>query len=334
MLKRGCSVLRNKKEAPDFGDPEAMRTFNEFYGMFIRHLEYRIEEIIRNKVKYYRDRFKIAPSPLLSSVMDNCIENGKDLSADGAQYNMYSLFVSELSHCVDSMAAIKKLVYEEKSLNMGELIEALRTNFRGNERLRQRLLKRIPKFGNDDPDIDALAKTILTDIDSARTRVCDRIGRGNLIVGLGVATFETYMSIGYNIGASADGRLERQSVASNLSPSMGMDLGGPTAAIKSTTKPNLIPYYHGCPVDLQINSNEVSGPEGIRRMVGIIKSFLELNGVILTLTTVRRNDMVRAQKEPGKYHNLRVRMGGLSAYFVALSKEHQDVLIGKIKHDI
>ena len=113
-----------------------------------------------------------------------------------------------------------------------------------------------------------------------------------------------------------------------------MDKNGPTAVIKSITKPDLIKYFNGCPLDMQINANEAGGEEGVKRIVALIQSFMELGGVILTLTGVNEKDMIAAQKDPKKYANLRVRMGGLSAYFVALPKEHQDTLIRKIKHSV
>lgn len=334
MLFRGHSLLRGVKEAPDLGDPCAILTFEEFYGMFLRHVELRIEEIIQNKLKYYKDRYKIAPSPLLSSVMDDCVERGLDLTVDGARYNMYALMVSEFSNFVDSLAVIKKLVFEERSLSMGALIEALRCDFQGYETLREKVINRVPKFGNDEPYADELAGRVLRDIEQASRRVQERIGHGNLVIGLGIATFETYMSIGYNIGASANGRLARESVASNFSPTLGMDLAGPTAAVKSVCAPDLLPYYHGCPLDLQINANEIEGQAGLARMAGLIRSFIDLGGVILTLTTVHAEEMEDAQRHPERHRNLRVRMGGLSAYFVALSREHQDVLIHKVKHSL
>ena len=151
-------------------------------------------------------------------------------------------------------------------------------------------------------------------------------------IALGVATFECYVRFGHKIGASADGRLMSESIASNFSPSIGMDKNGLTAAIESATKADLLKYYIGSPIDLQINKPDFSGREGLSRLEGVIRSFMDLEGNILTITPTSVEDMLAAQKNPEKYKNLRVRMGGLSAYFVALSKNHQDIMIERTKH--
>ncbi len=104
--------------------------------------------------------------------------------------------------------------------------------------------------------------------------------------------------------------------------------------IKAMTKPDLIKYVTGSPLDLQFNANEVAGDEGIARMSGMIKSFFDLGGNILTLTGVSREAMLDAQKKPENYPNLRVRLGGYSAYFTQLSKETQDAMIIRTKHSV
>ena len=200
--------------------------------------------------------------------------------------------------------------------------------------MRQRVLKSVPKFGNDDDYVDTLAAMVMKDIAARVDKVSREMEHAPFTLGMGVATFETYMTIGYNLGASPDGRLAQEPVSSNFSPTIGMDLKGPTAAIKSVTLPDLAPYFIGCPLDMQINANEAVGEEGIRRIIGLVKSFFELGGLILTMTGVNEEDLRKAQVEPAKYQSLRVRMGGLSAYFIALSKEHQEVRINRVKYNI
>lgn len=334
LINRGKSLVRGGKEAPDCGDPSAFKTYEEFYGAFLSLIKTRVWEILKTKLKYRHIRYDIAPSPLLSTIVDDCIQTGLDLSRGGARYNIYPLMVCELANFVDSMAVIKKLVYEEKSLKMEELVHVLETNFAENEELRQQLINRVPKFGNDDPYVDAIAAKLLADVKTIVDEVKNEIDMEDVYVGLGIATFETYMTIGHNIGASADGRMKSEPVSSNYSPSIGVDLNGPTAVIKSITVPDLIPYFVGCPLDMHVNSNEVQGEEGLRRLEGLIESFMELGGVILTVTGTNADVMLKAQTEPMKYKSLRVRMGGLSAYFISLSKEHQDLMIKKVKHGL
>lgn len=332
MYTSGWSLVRNKKEEDDYGDVLSYHTYDSFYQAFLGHIERRVEFIIANKMKYYRDRYKIAPSPLADALTYNCIEKGKDINLDGAYYNVFSVMLTGFSHAVDSLVAIKKLVYEEKSVTLEELVDAIKVNFQGHERLRYLLLNKAPKFGNDDSYADSVAVKLLKDVENITMRVSKTADTSVFRIALGVATFECYARFGHKIGASADGRLMSESIASNFSPSIGMDKNGLTAAIKSATKADLLKYYIGSPIDLQINKPDFSGREGLSRLEGVIRSFMDLEGNILTITPTSVEDMLAAQKNPEKYKNLRVRMGGLSAYFVALSKNHQDIMIERTKH--
>jgi pyruvate-formate lyase len=334
VLNRGYSLVRKRKEGLDTGEPSNFKNFEELYQAYLKHLEDRIERILNNKLNYWTNRYKIAPSPLLSSMMDNCVEKGLDQSNGGARYNLYCLVITGLANFIDSLTAIKKIVYEEKKISMSELVNAIKDNFKDQENLRQMLLNYVPKFGNDDQYVDDVASRFLNDVDIMLSRKSVEKDVDPLILSLAVGTFENYARFGHYLGASADGRLYQETVGSNYSPAIGMDKKGPTAAIKSITHPYLLPYYTGCPLDIQINSNEVEGNEGINRMSGLIKSFIELGGVMLTITGVSEEMLREAQKKPEKYKGLRVRLGGLSAYFIALSKAQQEIIIRRTKHGV
>jgi formate C-acetyltransferase len=144
---------------------------------------------------------------------------------------------------------------------------------------------------------------------------------------VGIGTFENYAVLGRGIAASADGRTAGDQLAPNYSPNPGVDVKGPTAVIKSITKPILLKYYSGCPLDLSINSNEFEGEAGVDRLNGLIKSFCDLGGQILTVTSTNVEDLKDAKNNPEAHKDLRVRMGGLSAYFIAMSPVQQDNII-------
>ncbi|MCL4441179.1 MAG: pyruvate formate lyase family protein, partial [Firmicutes bacterium] len=137
VFNRGISLLRGTKEGLDTGDPTEFADFEEFYQAFKTQLDARLNHLIDNKLKYYAELYKIAPDPLISSMLDGPIEKGLDLSEGGASYIIHSPIITGLANCVDSLAAVKKLVYEEKAVTMAELIEALKANFEGREPLRQ-----------------------------------------------------------------------------------------------------------------------------------------------------------------------------------------------------
>ena len=334
QLNEGVSLVRGKKEFVSIGSPAEWETFEDFYQAYIKLMELKTQRILEEKIQFYKDRYAIAPSPLLSTIMDDCIERGQDVSLKGAKYNIYSLIIASFSHFIDSIAAIKKMVYEEKKVSLDTLINALRKNYEGYEDLRQMMINQVPKFGNDNPYTDEIATRFMKDFEESAFKVSEKIDMDDFHLGLGIGTFEVYMTFGWNIGASPDGRLMHESVASNYSPSIGLDVNGPTAAIRSITAPDLVPYCVGCPLDIQMNSNEVIGESGLKRLIGLIKSFMDLGGLMLTITGVKPEDLIDAQINPMKHKSLRVRMGGLSAYFIALSKEHQDIMIQKVKHGV
>lgn len=335
-LNNGCSLVRGTKEARDVGDPAQFKTFEEFYQAFFGLITEYVDHAVITKLKYYADRYKIAPSVLFSTILDDCIETGLDLSNGGAHYKFYTMFLTGFANTIDSLAAIKKFVYDEKKITMPELVKALRTNFEGQEPLRLMLRNRAPKYGNDIEYVDEISQRFLDDFDKmvhARGEKRDVRDNGYLL-SVGMGTFEHYAKFGRECGASADGRLSQDTVSSNASPAIGLDISGPTAAIKSITANNILPYYSGGPLDIQINSNEVTGEQGIQRLSSLIASFMELGGAMLTITGVSPELLEDAQKHPEKHKGLRVRMGGLSAYFIAMPKAQQDIIIRRTKHHV
>ena len=300
---------------------------------FLYLLEDTATKEIRNRLKTIAHRAKIAPSPLLSAFMDDCEARGEEYSVGGARYNMFGTYLTGFANCVDSLAVIKKMVYEEKRYTLADIAQLTRENFAGQEAVRQYFVNRIPKFGNDDPYVDDIAARLLGDFSSIidRLRVTEAPG---LILGEGVATFEFFAKWGHDVGASPDGRFSQDPVASNFSPVHGADLLGPTATIRSITAGDLLPYMMGAPLDIEVNPNEVRGDAGLDRMVALIKGFKACGGLILTITGANREQLLAAQKEPEKYRNLRVRLGGLSAYFVTLSKEMQNSIIKRTEHSL
>lgn len=330
-LNRGMSLVRKRKEAPDYGDPCSFKTYEELYEAFRKQMDYRCEKMVENRIRFYGASASIAPDPLNSAIIDGCIESGKDLTAGGAKYTIFSPLITGFSYCVDALAAIKKLVYEEKKVSMETLIEAMKNDFEGQEPLRQMLMNRAPKFGNDDEYADSIARQIIHD---AEVKI-DELAAEHIDVymPMGIGTFESYSKFGHSVGASASGRHAQEPVASNYSPSFGADKNGPTAAIKSIMAADISKYVSGCPLDMQVNSNETAGPTGLKRLCGLIRTFLDLGGIMLTITGVNTEMLRDAQENPDRYKSLRVRMGGLSAYFVALPKEMQETLISKTKYN-
>ena len=329
-LFRGRSLLRDRMEGIDTGDPCKFGTYEEFYAAFLEQLRHTIQNFVRTRNQFFDKSCCIAPDPLMSVFMDDCIEKGLDITNDGARYVIYAPCLAGLANCIDSLASVKKMVYEDKVFTMEEMLEALRTDFEGKEAMRQQLINWVPKFGNDDDYVDNIAVQLMKDAANITATLQEECPRLKLPMSIG--TFERYASIGWVVAATPDGRHARETVGANYSPAVGRDKSGPTAVLQSISKPDLSPYINGCPVDIQMNANEVSGEQGLMRMEALIRSFMDLGGLIFTITSVSEEELRDAKIHPENHKSLRVRIGGYSGYFVALPPMHQDVMIERIRH--
>jgi pyruvate-formate lyase len=328
-LNRGKSLLNGNPIGPDSGPLSAFQSFEQLYAAFKEQVRNRIDLALENKLQYYDEVHKIAPVPFLSALVEDCLEKGKDMTQRGARYRLYSPLLTGFSHCVDSLAVIKKVVFEEKRVSLEELADALRNDWKGQERLRQYCLNKVPKYGNDDDYADSIGVDFLQ-------FYCDYFDEWNrkidlMILAPGIGTFENYPRLGYVCGASADGRKAQAPLASNYSPSFGVDRNGPTAVMRSATKFDLSRLNDGCPVDLRMSFSDSNG-QGAVVLKDYIKSFLRLGGNILTISKVSTETLKAAQREPEKYASLRVRLGGLTAYFVQLCETQQNEFIRRTEH--
>ncbi|MCI8485430.1 MAG: pyruvate-formate lyase [Lachnospiraceae bacterium] len=326
VFNRGVSMLDpTKKEGIDTGDINDFRSFEDFYAAYERQTAHLIDKLIRKRLGNFQLSSIIAPDPLASAITDDCLEKGKDITQDGCRYIQHALLMTGLTNAADSMAVIKKLVFEEQSATLSQLKSAMEHNWQGYELLRQKALNRVPKLGNDDDYVDDLAIRMMQSFEKQVQTYRDK--HPKIKFPCGVGTFENYAVLGRDIAASADGRLAREALAPNYSPTPGMDTHGPTAVIRSMTKPDLLKYYCGCPLDISILAGEFEGEAGIERLKALIESYCEMGGQILTITSMKVEDLKDARIHPEKHQSIRVRMGGLSAYFVAMAPEQQDNII-------
>lgn len=325
VLNRGISQHNKEKEGLDTGALENFKTFEDFYNAYLQQSNYYIDHQCDTRLENYGLSYMIAPDPLMSSITDDCVAKGSDISQDGARYVFHQLLVTGFSAAVDSLMVIKKLIYEDKRFTLTELRDILNNNWAGYEDLQAEIINKIPKYGNDIDEVDNIAIKVLDDFADYVSRRNEKDGRIFFVSGIG--TFENYAALGRDIGATPDGRIKGDALAPNFSPTPGVDINGPTATIKSATKSDLLRYYSGTPLDLAINSRDVEGEAGIRRLASLIKSFCKLKGQILTITSTNVADLMDAKINPEKHKSLRVRMGGLSAYFISMSPVQQDNII-------
>jgi pyruvate-formate lyase len=268
------------------------------------------------------ERNQIAPVPLLSALIEGTIANRRDLTAGGAKHRTFGLLAESAAHAIDSLTAIKTVIFDDQQATMAELCDALDTDYEGWETLRAKLSS-APKYGNDDGSADTVGRAVIQAFtDLAARHAADH--KSSVLFPCGVGTFSWYIGIGEGLGASPDGRHTGEPVSSNFSPALGRDKDGIPSAILSCAKMEHRNLPAGAPLDLRLPRRLVREQAGTQRMAGLVRGFVDARGSILTLTVVDTEELRAAQRDPEHYKSLRVRMGGWCAYFTMLSHEQQE----------
>jgi len=289
-----------------------------------------VNKIIQEEVKNETGKFKdvyFEPAPWMSLLMGERINQGKDISK-GAKYNNYGLHGTGLSTAVDSLAAIKKYIFEEKIISPQELMEALEHNYDGFDELWRTVKYDAPKMGNDDNYVDEIAVALLDMFAEAlKDRVNDR--GGCYRAGTGSAMY--YIWHAKDDNASADGRKKGYPLSANYAPSLNVKLKGPVSIIRSFSKPNLKETINGGPLTIEIHDTVFRNDESIAKVAMLVKSFMDLGGHQLQINALNKETLLEAQQKPELHRNLIVRVWGWSGYFIELDKVYQDQIIQRIE---
>lgn len=321
-LNRGRSRLDGVQWGPDTGDPRAFSSFDQVWEAFLAQVDAMVGQVVARVVDSIDARSGIAPVPLLSALVEGAIETRRDMTAGGAKFRTFGMLAESAAHAIDSLAAIRAVVFEQGQATMAELGAALEADFAGHERLRNLLLD-APKYGNADEGADALGREVL----EAFARIVARHGEAHqaqIRFPCGAGTFSWYIGIGEGLGASPDGRRASEPVSSNFSPALGRDLAGIPGAILSYGSMPHAQLPAGGPLDLRLARRLVEGEAGTARMAALVRSFVDTGGSMMTLTVADTEELRAAQREPENYQSLRVRMGGWCAYFTMLSQQQQE----------
>ncbi len=321
-LNRGHSRRDETQQGPDTGDPRTFSSFDDVWQAFLTQLDDMNSRVVRRVVDSIDNRSIIAPVPLLSALIDGAVESRRDMTAGGSKFRTFGMLAESAGHAIDSLTAIKTVIFEEKQASMSELCDALDADFQGYVPLRSKLLA-APKYGNGDPIADTVGREMIQAfIDTVNRHAAEH--QSIVKFPCGVGTFSWYIGIGQGLGTSPDGRLAGEPVSSNFSPALGRDMSGIPGAILSYSNMHHSDLPAGGPLDLRLAKRLVKGDEGTARMAGLIRSFVDTGGNMMTLTVVDTEELRAAQREPENYKSLRVRMGGWCAYFTMLSSEQQD----------
>ncbi len=325
-LNHGCCHVDGKQEVPDQGDVSQIHCFEELYQRVLDNFRLVMETSAEHMVQTQHQRSIVAPVPLLSAFLEGPIEKGLDMTEMGARFILGGIIAEGISHTIDSLTAIKKVVFDEKYCTLQQVVEAIDNNFVGFEMLQSKLSS-CPKYGANLSEPDEIGRRLTKDYSKIMEEIDGKYPEMKFMPGVG--TFSWYIAVGNGTGASADGRMLGEQVASNFSPSAGAMIHGITGALLSFTKMNLDVLPLGSPLDLGISGQYVKGEEGTKRLIGLIDTFTQLGGNLLTISVADAEILKEAQLYPEQYKDLRVRMGGWSAYFTMLSPEQQEHHIQK-----
>lgn len=263
------------------------------------------------------------PAPFLSLMMEGCVQKCRDIS-QGGRYNNYGFHGAGLATAVDSLAAIRRFVFEQQRFTLAELNRMLDAGFQGYERERHLLRYEGPKMGNDEEETDQIAVQLLDWFADALQGKRNRKG-GIYRPGTGSAMY--YLWDGQDLRATPDGRDTGEPLPCNYSPSLFARIRGPVSLIKSFSKPHLERVANGGPVTVELHDSVFRTPESVEKVALFVKSFFDLGGHQMQLNAVNRDILVDAKRHPERYQNLIVRVWGWSGYFVELEEAYQDHII-------
>jgi len=329
-LNDGVNSLSGKQIGPRTGDPTEFKSFSNLMEAYRKQ----IEHFINIKVMYdsiaRRVYAEFCPVPFTSMLIEGCIEKGRDYHDGGALYNLPMICGVGTGTTADSLAAIKKLVFEDKMVSMSELLKALRSNFKGYERIRQMLINRAPKYGNDNDYVDFLAR-------EAVDLFCRELRRHRNFEGVPYAAnmipTTTHIYFGELTGATPDGRRAGEPLSEGVSPVQGRDVNGPTAVVKSVSRLNHM-RCSGTLLNMKFHPSALAGSDGLEKFSMLIRTYFDLGGHHMQFNVISREMLRDAQKHPERYQNLIIRVAGYSDYFVRLSRELQDEIISRTEHGV
>ena len=300
-------------------------TYEEFYAYIVSKINEECKRITSS-----HDNLYIAPAPFLSTFMGGTIEKAKDIS-EGGILNNYGVHGTGLSTAADSLAAIKKYYFEEKSIGLEELMDALKNNFVGHEALQDKLRNEAPKMGLDNDEADAIGTALLNSFAEGLKGYRNERG-GIWRAGTGTAMY--YIFHAKDLPATPDGRNAGEVLPANFTPSMFLKQNGPVSVMRSFAKPDLQNVVNGGPLTIELDESIFRNEETIEKLAMLIRSFIRFGGHQLQLNTLDREKLLDAKAHPELHRNLIVRVWGWSGYFVELDECYQDHIIERIKYKL
>jgi pyruvate-formate lyase len=333
-----------RQDGPRTGDPTRFGTWQEFWRAFETQLHYIIAKCAEVYETSERVRATFFPTPYLSCLVQGCAASGKDVTQGGPEINLTTLEAVTYATTVDSLLAIKHLVFDEKVCTMAEMIAALRDNWNGHEVLQARAKFKTPKYGRDDDTADRLAGEVM-DLWTEHTWKHKTTATGRQFRP-GMLSWNYWIGNGFVMAASADGRPQGQFLSNAICPSNGADINGPTANTNSVGKvlggkvidgagdwnEYLCNLPNGASHTITFNPSLIKDPEHRLKFKAFLRGYIENGGTALQINMLDPDMLRHAQQHPQDFRHLLVRVTGYNAYFTSIGKELQDEVIARVSH--
>jgi pyruvate formate-lyase/glycerol dehydratase family glycyl radical enzyme len=328
VLNNGLDPRTGQQIGLQTGDLRAFTSFDALFDAYCQQLNHFIDIKVRGNNVIERLYAEYMPAPFLSLLIDDCIATGKDYHNGGPRYNTSYIQGVGLGTLTDCMTALHYHVFEQQTFSMDELLRALQDDFAGAERLRQVLLNKTPRYGNDDDRADGIMVRLFEAYYQAV------VGRKNTKGGayqINLLPTTCHVYFGSVIGATPDGRRAWKPLSEGVSPVQGADRHGPTAALRSVAKMDHV-RTGGTLLNQKLTPNLLADDSGLDRLVQLVRSYFKLDGHHIQFNVVDADTLRHAQAHPEQHRDLIVRVAGYSDYFCNLSESLQDEIIARTEH--
>ncbi|ACD21776.1 glycyl radical protein [Clostridium botulinum] len=333
--------LNGRQVGPETGEFTSFKNIDDFINAYKKQIEYFVFHMVAADNCVDIAHAERAPLPFLSSMLDDCIGTGKSIQEGGGHYRFSGPLGVGIANVGDSFMAIKKLIFDENKITLLKLKSAVDSNFGENEDdpikkaeyedIKQLILNRVPKFGNDIDEVDEFTRDGALIYCKEVLKYTNQRG-GKFIPGLYPVSNNVYL--GSLVGATPDGRSAFKPLADGVSPTRGADVNGPTAAANSVSKLEHFAAPSGTLFNQKFNPNSLQGDNGLKNLGSLIRSYFDRKGMHIQFNVIDKKVLVEAQKHPEQYRDLIVRVAGYSAQFICLDKGVQDDIIKRTEQNL
>jgi formate C-acetyltransferase len=326
MVLGGGKSLMLGSAGAETGDPRSFEKFEDVMEAYRAQVAHFVRQLAVCFEAIGQAHRELLPCPFQSAMIRDCIEAGLDVKRGGARYNFTGGNAVGTAIVADSLMSIKKFVFDEERISMDEMIEILQNDFEGREATRLMFLNRAPKYGNDEDEVDRIARELI-DIFSGELDKYPNPRGGSFSTS--VYSVTTHVAMGSLMSATPDGRKRSAPLSVGISPAHGRDRNGPTLAMKSAAKIDYRKVLNGSAFNLKFHPSALRGAEGAQNLANLVRTYFRIGGQQLQVDVVDADTLRAAQQRPEEYQDLLVRVAGYSARFVDLSSAMQEEFIAR-----